>query len=399
MSKKINVVDAICGEGKSTSLINYINDSKNSNKKFLYITPFLTEVERIKEQCPDRHFKSPECRGAKIYDIKNLLARGENIVSSHALFKRFDEETIDLTMLNDYTLIMDEVADVVELPDISKYDLDTLLEKYVEIGEKGKLNWVAKDYEGEFEYYKKQCELNSLYIYSYSEKTRPILLWMFPISVFEAFKEVFILTYLFKSQIQKYYYDYYGFEYKYWYIKDFKLTEEYQEYDMSKYKNLIDICEYEKLNSIGDSVNSLSVGWYQRNQDNVIMKILKSNCENYFKNIVNTPSSLNMWTTFKEWRPLIKGKGYTKGFVSLSMRATNLYINKTSVAYLSNRYLNPVIKNFFISYGIDINEEEYALSELLQFLFRSRIRKGESINLYIPSSRMRNILKNWIEKL
>ena len=398
MSKKINVVDAICGEGKSTSLINFINDKKNVNKKFLYITPFLTEIERIKQECPDRNFKSPECRGAKIYDIKKLLAKGENIVSSHALFKRFDEETIDLALLNDYILIMDEVADVIELPDISTYDLDTLLEKYVEVGEKGKLNWVAKDYEGKFEYYKKQCELNSLYLYSYSSKSKPILLWMFPISVFEAFEEVFILTYLFKSQIQKYYYDYYGFEYKYWYIKNYHLTEEYQKYDLSKYKDLINICEHEKLNAIGNNINSLSVGWYQRNQDNIIMKILKSNCQNYFKNIVNTPSDLNMWTTFKEWKGLIKGKGYTKGFVSLSMRATNLYINKTSIAYLSNRYLNPLIKNFFISYGININEDEYALSELLQFLFRSRIRKCEKINLYIPSIRMRNILKKWLSE-
>lgn len=399
MSNKINIVDAICGEGKSTSLINYINNKENCNKKFLYITPFLSEIERIKQECPNKNFKSPECnKGAKIYDIKRLLSKGENIVSSHALFKKFDEETIDLAMLNDYTLIMDEVADVVELPDISKYDLDTLLEKYVEVGEKGKLNWVATEYEGAFEYYKKQCELGSLYIYSCSEKVKPVLVWMFPVSIFKAFKEVFILTYLFDAQIQKYYYDYYGFEYKYWYIKDYNITDEYQEYDLSKYKNLINICEHEKLNLIGRDPNSLSVGWYKRNEDNIMMKILKNNCENYFKNVVKTSSNLNMWTTFKEWKNLIKGKGYTKGFVSLSMRATNLYIDRESVAYLSNRFLNPIIKNFFISYGININENDYALSELLQFLFRSRIRKGESINLYIPSSRMRNILKKWLDK-
>ena len=399
MPKKINVLDAICGEGKSTALINYINDKNNSNKKFLYITPFLTEIERIKENCPNRKFKSPESRGAKIYDIKYLLSKGYNIVASHSLFRRFDEETIDLATLNDYILIMDEVADVAQIVDISKYDLDTLLEKYVEIREKGRLEWVAKEYEGEFEYYKKQCELNSLYIYSNSEKIRPILIWLFPISVFKAFKEIFILTYLFDSQIQKYYYDYYGIEYEKWYIKDYKLTKEYQEYNLNKFKKLINICENEKLNSIGDSYNSLSSGWYQRNSENISMKILKNNCENYFKNIIKTSSDLNMWTTFKEYKNSIKGKGYTKGFVSLSIRATNIYINKTSVAYLSNRYLNPIIKNFFIFYGIKIDEDGFALSELLQFLFRSRIRKGESINLYIPSFRMRNILKNWLNSI
>ena len=48
--KIINVVDAICGEGKSTALINYINSNKNRNEKFLYITPFLTEIDRVKKK-------------------------------------------------------------------------------------------------------------------------------------------------------------------------------------------------------------------------------------------------------------------------------------------------------------------------------------------------------------
>lgn len=395
----INVVDAVCGEGKSTALINYINSKENSNKKFLYITPFLTEVERIKNNCPNKNFKSPESKGAKIYDIRNLLSKGENIVSSHSLFSRFNEETIDLLSLNDYTLIMDEVADVVQVVDISKYDLDTLLEKYVEVKEGGRLEWVASEYEGKFDYFKKQCELNSLYVYSVSNKVKPILIWMFPTSIFKSFKEVFVLTYLFDCQIQKYYYDYYGFKYSKWYIKDYNLTKEFQKYDLSRFKNLINIYENDKLNKIGDSPNSLSMGWYERNKDNISIKILRNNCSNYFKNIVKTSSDLNMWTTFKEYKNIIKGKGYTKGFVSLSMRATNLYIKRESVAYLANRFLNPVIKNFFISYGVSIDEDRYALSELLQFLFRSRIRKGEPINLYIPSSRMRNILKEWIKEI
>ena len=144
MSNKINVLDAICGKGKTEAMINYIN---NTNKKILYITPFLSEVERIKLSCPDKKFKSPERRGSKMYDIKRLLQKGENIVSTHALFKMFDEETIDITMLNDYTLIMDEVAEVVEVVGISKYDLDTLLEKYVEIEDNGMIRWISTDYE------------------------------------------------------------------------------------------------------------------------------------------------------------------------------------------------------------------------------------------------------------
>lgn len=394
----VNVIDAICGKGKTVGMINYINNPSNESKKILYITPFLTEVERIQKSCPSRNFKVPEAKGSKTHNIKYLLSKGENIVSSHALFKRFDQETIDITSLDDYTLIMDEVADVVQVSNISKFDLDTILEKYVTVDSNGMLTWVATEYEGEFEKYKRQCELKTLYIYPSKDAPKKFLIWMFPVNIFKAFKEVYILTYLFDAQIQKYYYDYFQVPYNKMYLKDLQIVESYQELDLSMYKNLINICDNEKMNRIGESDGSLSSTWYQRN-NKVLFGILKANCENYFKNIVKGKSKDNMWTTFKDSKNLIKGKGYTKGFVSLSTRATNLYIDKYNIAYLANRYLNPVIKNFFYFHGIKVDEDGFALSELIQFIFRSRIRNEEPISIYIPSLRMRKLLENWIKNI
>ena len=36
--------------------------------------------------------------------------------------------------------------------------------------------------------------------------------------------------------------------------------------------------------------------------------------------------------------------------------------------------------------------------ELLQFIFKSALSKGSEIWIYIPSIRMRNLLKQWINK-
>lgn len=395
---KIKVIDALCGQGKSKALINYINSCKDTGKKFMYVTPFLSETERIKSECSSLDFKTPESKGSKIFSLKSLLSKQKNIVTTHSLFKKFDEETIDIAKLGDYTLVLDEVADVIEIPNISKYDLDTLLEKYVIVRENGQLEWVATEYRGEFAYYKKQCEFGSLYLYSSNFKQAPTLLWFFPVSIFKAFKEVYILTYLFDAQIQKYYYNYHCLDFEHLYVKDFKTTKEPQEYDWSEIKNLIHICDNKKLNTIGDDTGSLSLAWFQRNKNNVVMQTLKNNTYNYFRNISATSSDSNLWTTFKEYKTSLRGKGYTKGFASLSMRATNMYSDKTTVAYLANRYMNPMIKNFFMSKGIKIDEDTYALSELIQFLFRSQIRTGNPINVYIPSSRMRNLLKSWIEQ-
>ena len=128
------------------------------------------------------------------------------------------------------------------------------------------------------------------------------------------------------------------------------------------------------------------------------MKQLKNNTVNYFIHIIKGKGQFNMWTCFEDYKSQVKGKGYTNGFVSCNARATNDYKNKTNCAYLINRYYNPMINRFFKDKEVKIEEDIWALSELIQWLFRSAIREEKEINLYIPSSRMRNLLIDWLEK-
>ena len=53
----IQVCDAIMGTGKSSAAITYMNEHRN--EKFIYITPYLEEAERIKNGCKDMHFIEP----------------------------------------------------------------------------------------------------------------------------------------------------------------------------------------------------------------------------------------------------------------------------------------------------------------------------------------------------
>ena len=46
--------------------------------------------------------------------------------------------------------------------------------------------------------------------------------------------------------------------------------------------------------------------------------------------------------------------------------------------------------------NVTIDEDTWALSELLQWLFRSAIREHKEINIYIPSERMRELLLEWL---
>lgn len=399
---EVNIVDEIMGKGKTTAAINYIN--KSIGERFLFITPYLKEVKRIKESCPDKRFKEPYfLNGRKLEGIKELVNRGDNIISTHALFQKFDLEIIDLCRAKNYTLIMDEVTDVIEKYEISKDDFKILQEKFVDIDEStGLIKWRDSDelYSGKFAEEKRLCELSSLAYYGGS-----IMMWLFPIEVFNSFRKIFILTYMFDAQIQRYYYDYYNLPYKYIYIsgdsiETFSFTDNFNDCNGNNmdYKELIHILDNEKLNLIGDRETSLSKSWYERNKDNDSIRQLKNCIYNFFFNKCKTKTSDNLWTTFKDYKSLLNGKGYGRGYVPLNMRASNDYANKSSVCYPVNRYINPGICNFFKKHNIDVDNDNFALSEMLQFIWRSAIRNGEDIYVYIPSIRMRHLLEQWIQE-
>ncbi|GED72543.1 hypothetical protein BRE01_62450 [Brevibacillus reuszeri] len=62
-------------------------------------------------------------------------------------------------------------------------------------------------------------------------------------------------------------------------------------------------------------------------------------------------------------------------------------------------YLKPYVTGFFHDKGVKVNEDLFATSEMLQWLWRSAIREGREITLYIPSSRMRRLLINWLNDI
>ena len=210
---KINIVDSIMGSGKTQAAINFMNNSDES-VHFLYVTPYLTEVERIIKSCPNKNFRQPERYGTKINGIKDLLNKGYNIATTHTLFHMFDDEIIDLCYSQGYVLIMDEVTDVIEPYYIGRKDLEILLDKFVTVdSDTGLLKWREEEanygindkLDDAFIKEKHLCEMNCLAMYGNN-----VMLWMFPIKIFQAFRESYILTYMFGAQMQKYYYDYYN---------------------------------------------------------------------------------------------------------------------------------------------------------------------------------------------
>ncbi len=159
----IKVIDSIMGSGKTSWAIQKM---QKETGPFLYITPLLTEVERIVKECPE--FVQPEKSKIqnKAEHLKELLAGRLNIAATHQLFRYIDKETIGL--LKGYTLILDEVIEVIELLKIKSEKLKALFDreilKYGEgdsktgqailIGDEKRLD--------EFQIYQKDAELGRL---------------------------------------------------------------------------------------------------------------------------------------------------------------------------------------------------------------------------------------------
>lgn len=397
---KVTVVDCIPGAGKTSWAIDYMNT--NTNKKFIYITPYLDEVQRVLDGCENRAFYEPKTdkgEGSKLKDFNKLLSQGKNIVSTHSLFAMIDDSTLKYLKEYNYTLILDEVFNVVEEIKITKSDREILLRDKVDVSEDGKLTWIDKNYKGTLSKYKNAIEKGDCYIYD-----NCFMLWTFPVSIMTALNHTYILTYMFKGQVQRYYYDMNDVKYEYKSISKinnkYEITEYNEHEDLSHIKELINICDDKKLNKIGDDKYALSKSWYERQDKDKTdsFDVLKNNMLNYFQHIIKGKSYDNMWTTFKDYKSKCKGKGYTKGFISCNARATNEYRHKKNLAYIVNIFNNPMILKFFRSKDVKVDESTFALSELIQWIFRSQLRDGKKINIYIPSKRMRSLLINWLDK-
>jgi len=241
-----------------------------------------------------------------------------------------------------------------------------------------------------------------------------LLIWSFPIEVFMdgIFSEIYIMTYLFDHQIQSLYYDYFGLEYSIHHIE--KINDQYEivltennDQDLAwkhRMRDLVTIVENDKLNKIGNSYcnasnhlieSSLSKTWFMNNPQ--LIEKLGNHIANFFKHYTDSKSNERLWTCFKSDIPKLKRNGVSQlQWLEITSRATNDYSDRNVLAYCVNRYPNPFFEHFFNKRNIVIDKDKYALSEMIQWIWRSAIRNEEPIIIYIPSERMRKLFKMWL---
>lgn len=405
--------------------------NKNPERQYIFCTPFLDEITRIR-QAVCFEMAEPQFRnGRKIDDLNNHLLNGDSIVASHTTFANATDDTNEYIQRGNYTLILDETLDLImDFNDavgdnVTKEDIRLLLnEGFIKADLYGRVTWNKESYLGaKYSNVERVAKAGNLYYLNES-----FLCWMFSPDIFQLFDEVYVLTYLFDGSLFAPYLQYHGNEYK-----KFGIERNNGEYHLCQYnplqstgiqyKGLIDILDSPVMN--GYKAGQLSKKWFQ-NSSVKERQALKDRIYNFLRNMNHASSNAIMWTCPKDYKKDLKNKGCNivwrmteeeknlpkrerervekrlQCFVPLNARASNEFRDRSVLVYAANLYTNPYVRRFFElknkadGTNIMVNDDMFALSNMIQWIFRSSIRDGKQIKIYIPSERMRELLESWI---
>lgn len=444
----VKVIDGICGAGKSYwSLLNaggFVDLARvieeqsidsDFDYKVIFITPFRSECHRLAGTTPvdqgAEDFRSVQTYGGiarndpnnlrlhhpideNEYSIstgfKQLLREGKSIVTTHSSFYLWDNETFDLIASQAYHLYIDETPSMIEtLKDyfdrpenekgksdqtISTDEIEFMCEKQIlSIEENGKVNWNTAVPLKSLARYKNIYDLcKQQVLYYFQDGSKKVLIRRQNPRSLTSFQSVHLLTYLFNGSLFKKYLELENISYSY---EDFTATQLQSTDRISPYHQLISSKRYNN-NTVRNF--SLSWSWYTNNQrTEEDFQLLSLVMNNFFKKSRSSADE-KLWTCIKAKKEKITGSHIPpSAFLQSRSRATNDYNNCSTLAYATSIFLNPMLKKYFASKSLTaIDEKIYATGEMLQWIFRSRIRKGEEIQILVVSERMRNFLSEWM---
>lgn len=410
MQTKIELLDSIMGSGKTQGVIQWMLN--NPQNKYLYVSPMLTEVEeRIPTACQALEFTYPctEEYKTKGQHLLKLLEEGCNVSFTHSLFTDLTKQHLALIRKHEYILIVDEEVAFIE-PYKGNYSRDDIvsLEKAqhirVEEDNLGRVVWQWYDdnemNDTAYSKLKRMSDLGMLYC---AKRDRKIMVVHLPIELVQSSRRVILLTYLFKGSVMESFMDLKGIEIvPFKEVKPPKTTKDV----LSKAKSLITFIDTTTTKAVSNL--SMSSTWYSKNAtttdlekiSNAIFSVYRKfgNKENF---IFTAPKSLADYEYVKEEklkRNIIHKKmPKDVDWIYCGTKATNMWSHKSIAVHAYNRYVNTAIKAYLQDYGTPPDDDMFALSEMVQWIFRTCIRNDEPLQLCILNNRMKKLLLDWLD--
>lgn len=411
----VKVCDAIMGSGKTSATIKYINE--HPEERFLYLTPFLNEANRIKEGCPDARLVEPDKKHEeysfkKVDHTAGLLKEGRNVASTHSALMYYKPEMYETIGEMEYTVIIDETVSLMTKCAEFSYSDVKMAEAAGEIYENSQHEYVLSP-SGKYEFglHSKMFRImqsRPLMCFKDTDNgsggSKRAFFWLFPPDIFKKAKQVILLTYLFPGSEMESYFKINDIEYQYIGVRpsdsgcyEFCDDTSYRPEYVKNLKSMIHICQEKKLNELGNNRNALSINWYNTNKDKV--DELRKKIRIFMRERNHCSQNEKLCAHYAKRWGCIREKGYYNRGLAFNSRATNDYRESWVVAYPVNVFANRDVLNYYIRKGCGFDDERYALSTMVQFVWRSAIRDGKEIQLYVPSKRMRGLFTDWLEEV
>ena len=388
----VKFIDRPCGTGKTTQMI----CSFCPTEQYLVVVPTLSEVERVlrESRVP---FTEPDEKlyGTKMAHLEKLLAEAENIVTTHKLFDAVDIRSVDLSA---YNLFIDEVFDVVEKvngPENEAWNRVYVGDGYATVDSDGQVTPTDKWREQPAKL--KTVLRFDLFCAAEAGRLRKTdngyFVDVVTPALFTKPKQTIVHTYLAGSSLMAAYLKKHDVPF---------VIDHDHSLDMSHRadaQRLLSVHQISALENI--SMSHTKQGLMKRREASKVSAALKNLRSRSLRGVhvkdIMITCRKDKWLDHNDNRKgafAYQSKLTAANWIAKTTKGTNEYRNCTHAVYLSKLNLSP---NIIAYLGVDRQfEKDWAVSELIQWLYRTGLRDGQKVELHLASSHMKCLLEDWL---
>jgi hypothetical protein len=425
--RQVEFIDALMGRGKTTEAIRHAEEDVRTNPQACWMVCCgpLSEVETrpLENECMKEFWHRPEdSKSTKEESLLTLLQDPtvRLIALTHALWKQATTNPYLLHLVSQrrFSIVFDEVPDDwvdiykrISPGDFQRAHIKTELAVYPD--EFGRVEWL----DDAISLIEGPTHVDSLIreqkrVRAYVNGKQYSVLDMPFDGALRAFRRVLVTTYLAPRSVFTAYLEMHGIPWTYCNdivpqrrmtkadIRKLITFETGYDRQFSKWKldsSWYKKAEREQLNEIGKAIRNIGIAHCDGDPTRLAFTAMKGR-------VAKTQTAPGMkakgYTSFIH----LKGKPrnddhidkYASCFIRCNAKASNEYRHKDVLVHAYNRYPLEPVRRFFHGYGLDFDPDHYALTEMLQWVWRSAIRDGKPIRLAILSARMRELFQTWL---
>lgn len=403
--------DRPMGTGKTRDLLNGFD----KETRYLVVHEFLEQCDDIINNPAEVPFVQPEATQGqtKGQHLETLIRQGKNVVTTHSLYPSI-VGLVREGLLDEYVIIIDETPDPLETPQgpLKGTWLALVKDGYAEVSEYGKViplaNWEANSNDVRDSLKPKLFDAAKAGILYVTGESHWFIIPI-PVELLMAGNSITIMTFMAEGSVLAAYLDRVGIPY----VIDRDVLAETQL--RSEIRSLVKLKDIPALKKNSFSVSGQTtksgrreyVKRVQVSLANIRQRQLSSvPVEDILVGCIKSNWYYQSHSAYDHARP----NGFSKNsrlfgakWAPASVRGLNTFRNCSVVVSLYDYHLNPGILEWLDKRGDRKFKDRYALSELLQFIYRSRIRcrsaiDDSSITLFMPCKRMRDILLTWVNQ-